>query len=226
VSRRVRIGTCSGPADAALVRSVFAARGLPVVVGAEHHSSMLAGLGGFLSLDIWVDEADAEEAHALLHDLRSSDASNDGACEVDDGACEVDDGACEVDDGACEVDDGEAAADGESAAEPDDAGDAIALGPSGTAFQQQLDRRRRTGLALLLGCCITFGTAHMSTGAWSRGIALAALELVGILRIGAGDAVGCLAIAAAVAFDLLGALWRIWSASSTALPVARLRDRS
>jgi hypothetical protein len=84
---------------------------------------------------------------------------------------------------------------------------------------------RRTGLVLLLGCCITFGTAHMFTGAWSRGIALAALELVGIVRIGSGHALGSVAIAAAVAVDVIGAVWRVWSSSETALPVARLRRR-
>jgi hypothetical protein len=73
---RVRIGTCAGPADAALVRAMFDAHGIPVVVGAEHHASMLGGLGGAaFSLDILVDEADAEEASALLRDLREHEAS-------------------------------------------------------------------------------------------------------------------------------------------------------
>ena len=71
MSGRVRIGTCSNPADAALVRSVFDAHEIGVVIGAEHHASLLGPVGGaFLSLDVWVAEADAEEAAALLHDLR------------------------------------------------------------------------------------------------------------------------------------------------------------
>jgi hypothetical protein len=206
---RVRIGTCSGPADAAFVRSVFAARGIAVVVGAEHHSGMLAGLGGgFLSLDIWVDEADSEEAQALLRDLRDGDA-----CVTDDDVGEL---AADQTDGPID-----GSGSDHTHGTPDDVDHAI-----DTTFHHRLDRRRRTGIALLLGCCITFGTAHMFTGAWSRGIALAALELIGILRVGGGHPLGSLAIAAAVAFDLIGAISRIWSASDRALPVARLRRRN
>src|SRR5512144_2607043 len=74
MTSRIRIGTCSGVADAALVRSVFGAHGIHVVIGAEGHAGVLGGLGGsFLSLDIFVAEADAEEAVALLHDIRGGD---------------------------------------------------------------------------------------------------------------------------------------------------------
>ena len=74
---RVRIGTCAGPADAALVRAMFDAHGIPVLVGAEHHAGMLGGLGGAaFSLDILVDEEDAEEASALLQDLREHEAED------------------------------------------------------------------------------------------------------------------------------------------------------
>lgn len=75
---RARIGQCSNPADAALVRSAFEAHDIPVVIGAEQHAGLLGGLGaGFLSLDIWVDEEDAEQAIALLADLRTSEPSGE-----------------------------------------------------------------------------------------------------------------------------------------------------
>src|SRR5207249_1515627 len=68
---RVCIGTCSGLADAAFLRSVFAAHDIPVLINAENHASMLGGLGGaFVRLDIVVDEAYAEDAAALLLDAR------------------------------------------------------------------------------------------------------------------------------------------------------------
>ena len=130
---------------------MFAARGIPVVIGAEHHASLLGPLGAsFLSLDIWVAEEDAEEAAALLRDLRepsanavSGDSANGAVADAGDA-------------------DGEHADAGESAApEAEDA--------SGDSVRMQIERRRRTGLALLLGCFITFGTAHMSTRAWLRG---------------------------------------------------------
>ena len=69
--QRVTIGTCANPAEAALVRAAFDAHDIPVVINAEHHASMLGGLGGaFVPLHIYVDEQDVEEAAALLSDLR------------------------------------------------------------------------------------------------------------------------------------------------------------
>ena len=189
----MRIGTCSGPADAALVRSMFSAHGIDVVVGAEHHAGMLAGLGGgFLSLDIWVDEEDSEDATALLHDLRErNDALDD---ETDDDDDEYD---------------------------GDEHGDASRSAPAATVHQR-VDQRRRTAVALILGCCVTFGTAHMFTGAWTRGITLAAIELAGIFQASAGHLAGGVVAVAAVVVDLTGSLWRIRATRRTALPAARL----
>jgi hypothetical protein len=74
---RVRIGTCTGPADAALVRSAFEAHEIPVLINAEQHASMLGGLGGaFVPLHIFVDDEYAEEAAELLRDLREHDHTN------------------------------------------------------------------------------------------------------------------------------------------------------
>ncbi len=80
-------------------------------------------------------------------------------------------------------------------------------------------------MALLLGCCITFGTAHMFTRAWLRGIALGAVELVGILHVASGHRSGTIAIVGAVAADVIGAVWRVWAAPTRALPEARLYRR-
>src|SRR4051794_38779239 len=72
MSERVRIGVCTGPADAALVRAMFAAHDIHAVVGGEQHASLMGALGGsFISLDIWVSSDEAEEASALLADLRA-----------------------------------------------------------------------------------------------------------------------------------------------------------
>ena len=79
---RVQIGTCSGPADAALVKAAFEAHEIPVLINAEQHASMLAGLGGALTpLLIFVDSEHAEEASALLADLRehAHDVPDEGA---------------------------------------------------------------------------------------------------------------------------------------------------
>ena len=208
MSGRVRIGTCSNPADAALVRSVFAAHEIDVVIGAEHHASLLGPLGGaFLSLDIWVAEVDAEEAAALLHDLRErgAEATPDGEDEDHE-------------------EDGDAA----EGSAGDDAGQPTPAPPAPSApsesLRWRLDRRRRTGVVLLLGTFITFGTAHMFTRAWMRGIALAGLEILGFRYLAAGNSLGGAMVLSAIIYDLSGAIWRVRMAPRTSLPVARVRE--
>jgi hypothetical protein len=194
---------------------MFSARGVPVVVGAEHHSSMLGGLGGgFLSLDIWVAEEDSEEAIALLRDVREPAAADD------DLIADEDDFIAH-----------QPAPDGdETSFSTSQADAATALAPADSSddtrddFHRFIERRRRTGIALLLGCCITFGTAHMFTRAWLRGLGLAGLELLGILKLAAGQRIGTLAIVGAVAFDIIGAVWRVWTEDRPALPEARVRS--
>ena len=158
----------------------------------------------FLSLDIWVDEADREEAVALFQDLRERDESgNEGNDEGND------DGAADDRPGG-----------GEPADDDDhDTG--------GHSVQQRIDRRRRTGAVLLLGGCITFGTAHMFTGAWMRGIMLAAVEVIGLRQLGdepARHVIGGVAIAAAILTDVIGALWHVRVAPRSNLPAARVRN--
>ncbi|HWU88136.1 MAG TPA: DUF2007 domain-containing protein, partial [Kofleriaceae bacterium] len=184
---RVRIGTCSGPAEAVLVRAAFDAHDIHVVINAEHHASVLGGLGGaFVPLHIMVDEADAEEAAALLADLRQHDRAQAG-----------DHPEGELEDAAAPSDEDE---------DEDDAG-------SGRASDvgQRVDRRRRTGIALLLGLCATFGTAHMSTGAWLRGLVLAGVELFAIKRMITGADHAWPVLLAVIAADVIGAVWRIHS---------------
>ena len=208
MTSRVRIGTCSGPADAALVRSVFEAHGIHVVIGAEHHAGMLGGLGGgFLSLDIIVAEADAEQAVALLQDIREGDheASDDVADEPDPGP------------GDPERDE-RADAEGVWGTYPEkptpDLPGAAAVGPA-------VDRRRRTAIALLLGGVVSFGTAHMYTGAWLRGIVLAGVEILGFTYVFAAPKLAVALCFGARIADTAGAVWRIWSAPKPGLPLAR-----
>src|ERR1044071_7283763 len=85
MKNRVRIGTCSGPAEAAFVRSVFDAHELPVIINGEMHASTMGGLAGFVRLDILVAEDDAEEAGALLHDIRAGGAAVSEGDEPADG---------------------------------------------------------------------------------------------------------------------------------------------
>ena len=180
---RVRIGVCHGAADAALVRSVFDAHDIPVVIGAENHANVMGGLGdGFLTMDISVDDSHAEEAAELLREIRSSEPSESAAYEAED-----------------QVDQDEA-----------------------VWVEQRIDRRRKTGIVLLLACCVTFGTAHMYTRAWLRGIALLGIELVAIRYLAAKPVIGAVIFAAVVVSDLVGALLRVRT-PATALPAARVQ---
>jgi hypothetical protein len=187
---------------------MFSAHGLAVVIGAEHHASLLGPLGGsFLSLDIWVDADDREEAAALLRDLRERDEhDSDPEHAHGDGSGEGD-----ADTGGPETD----------AADPADPADDDT---STASVQQRIDRRRRAGAALLLGCIVTFGTAHMSTRAWGRGLLLAAVESFGIKHAANGHALGRVLIVAAILTDLFGALWRVRTAHRPAIPTARVHS--
>lgn len=197
MKNRVRIGTCSGPAEAAFVRSVFDAHDLPVVINGEMHASAMGGLGGFVRLDIFVDGDDAEEAAALLGDIRAGDH----AVSEDDAAPDASEGDERADaDGVWNVEHGAGALEVSPASPP--------ATPT-TGFD---NRRRRTGIILLLSVMPGFGAAHMATGAWGRGIAIAAVNVLGVKYVVTGQTVlgGWLLFGARFA-DLLGALWRVWS---------------
>lgn len=188
MNHRVRIGTCSGPAEAAFVRSVFDAHEIPVVINGEQHASVLGGLGGFVRLDILVDGEDAEEASALLADIRAGEH------------------AVAEDEVPENVVDDDASADAAgvwAAQEP-----AIADGAAPAGIDS---RRRKTGAILLLSVLAGFGTAHMSTGAWLRGVVIAIANVVGIWLAATGDRSGGWILFGARFVDLFGALVRVWS---------------
>jgi hypothetical protein len=245
---------------------MFAAHGIPAVVGAENHAGMLGGLGGaFLSLDLWVDGEDQEEAEALLRDFREREGSGDDDDDDDDDDDVYDGNYASDDPGTPDSRDADddaagtytaryanAAADtsaarhanddagtsaahhanddaGTSAARHanDDAGTSAArnAGPDAAdSVRVRTDRRRRTGIVLLLGCLVTFGTAHMFTRAWRRGFALAAIQALGFVQTVQGHALGGMFFGGAILTDLIGALWRVRTAPRSRLPAARVRD--
>ena len=169
----VRIGSCSSPADATLVRSMFRAHGIDVTISGEQHASLLGPLnGGFISLDIWVQPDDAEQATELLAEMREHLAEDDrDARDAEQAQDDLD--------------------------EPDRAGESIDI---------RITRRKRTGIALLLAFCISFGTAHLSAGAWLRGLVLAGVEVFGISRLGSQPKLGAIVVATAITLDAIGSV--------------------
>jgi hypothetical protein len=85
-----------------------------------------------------------------------------------------------------------------------------------------LDRRKKVGAAVLFAVLIQWGTGHMSTGAWMRGLACAVLQFFGLRLLWDGERLGVVVWVAAVALDLVGAVVR---ASRARVPLPRAQVR-
>jgi len=195
---RVRIGICTGPSDAAVVRAMLSAHGIESVVGGEHHANLLGGLGGALiALDITVAAEDGDEAFALLTEFRNGEVGVGDAPEEGDEPDAADDDVDQTD---------------HPEPQPDD-----------SAPDLRFDQRKRIGVALLLAACVTFGTAHMFVRAWGMGVLLAAIEIAALGLVINQHRAGGFVILGCVLFDAIGAVWRIRAAARTNLPVARVR---
>jgi hypothetical protein len=183
-SGRTRVATLRDPNEVALVKSIFGAHGIEVVIVGENHASMLGGLGGaFISLDVWVESEDAEEASELIRQLR------EGAPPDEDGDDEDED---------------------------DDEDDA----PSP---HRELESRRKIGVAVLLSFCITFGTGHMYAGYGARALALLALEVFGLIQLGAAPLLGAALAGGAIILDAIGSTLAIRrDLAAQQLPTARI----
>ena len=197
-SSRVHIASCRDDAEATLVRAVLTAHDIPVYIKGQHHAAAF-GLGAaVISLDVWVARDDAEAAAALIHELREG-----GEAQLADDEIPIDD----------------------TAERSDETADGV-LVTSGDDTLARVGRRKRIALALLIGVLVSHGTAHLSTRAWKRGIALAAIQIVGWFRLGAGDAsLGTALVAGAIVVDVIGAIWEIGRTTS-AVPTARALIRS
>lgn len=88
---RVRVATCRDDAEAALVEAALAGHGIDAFIGGRGHAA-LAGIGASaVELPVWVDAEDAEEAAALIAELREG-----GAAELVEGERPEDDEADEL----------------------------------------------------------------------------------------------------------------------------------
>jgi hypothetical protein len=179
-----------------MVRSAFAAHDVAIFINAEHHANVLGGLGGaIVPLEIYVDDADAEEASALLRDLRGEDAAHDDEEPL------------------------------EPEPEPDDDDDDDASASS-SSIDVRIDRRRRTGVVMLLACCVTFGTASMYTRAWLLGALLAGGELLSFTYLVTQPRLGAPMLVGIILTDLISSLWRVRRSSRVRPPVATARPRA
>lgn len=164
-----------------MIRSMLSAHGIEAMIPGGGAQAGVAAVG-FVT-HVFVDPEDAEQAAALIAEMRATAAP---------------------------------------AADDDDDDDAAPA--SAADLNTTLERRTRGGAVVLLAVMIQFGTGHMSTGAWKRGFALAALEIFGIRMLWTGNRLGTVVVVGAVVLDLVGAVIRTYRRASPAsrLPVARL----
>ncbi len=195
-SSRVRIATCRDSAEAAVIRAALSGNDIHVFINGENAAPMF-GLGASaVSLDVWVDRDEVEDALALIRELREG-----GDGQLADDEIPADDTAER---------DEELTDDGAIVAPADDT-------------LARLGKRKRIVLAVLVGLFMGHGTAHMSTRAWKRGLVLAASQIAGWVQLAKGNLrLGFALMLATMAMDLVGALMEI-TQTSTNLPVAKLR---
>lgn len=67
--------TCGDESEAALVRGLLEANGIPCIVQGEQHRSMLGVAGSFIELRVMVPANELERAHALLKSVPQEDPS-------------------------------------------------------------------------------------------------------------------------------------------------------
>lgn len=175
------VAICRDGGEAALVRSVLTAHGIHVHISGEHHAAMV-GLGAAaIRMDVTVARADAEEAIALIAELREGSAAA-----LADGEIPPDD-------------------DSERDDEASPGGPLVVSGPDTLT---RLGTRKRMALAVLVGLTLMHGTAHFSARAWKRGIVCAAVQVLSWRYFFAGHGkTGAALMAVAIAADVIGALF-------------------
>lgn len=179
---RVWVGTCAGPRDILLVRSLFQAYDIPVVISGEHFCMLHPWYLGAFRTDVFADAAHAEDAAALLADSRSGKHTLGSSRSLE-----------------------------HAIENPDHAADAQLIGsPPHPWSIVATDRWYQAGLALLFGLITGFGAAHFYyTRAWTRGLALALVQLNATRILGHSmNALGLVILARLV--DVVGALWLFW----------------
>lgn len=180
---RVWVGTCTGPSDVMLVRSLFDAHDIPVVISGEHFCLLHPWYVGAFRTDVFASAGDAADAATLLADSRSGVHTMAGESGIPHRAIENRDRASDVQ---------------------------LIGSPPHPWGSVPTDRRHQAGIALLFGMISGFGAAHFYyTRAWLRGLALALVQLSATRVVGHSlHALGLVILARIV--DVVGVLWLLW----------------
>ena len=174
-SRTVSVASCHSPSEAMMIKAVLAARGINAIIPGASSASMTTAATGFSSR-VLVDEEEAEEATALIEELRNSEGLEDE-----------------------EEGEDEKGAAGEGG-EPGDGGAALWI----DGEMASTVRRKKLIASVACSLIATFGAAHFLNRAWGRGLALAGLEILGFQYLVAGHTFGGLMVVTAIVLDLVG----------------------
>jgi Putative prokaryotic signal transducing protein len=172
-ARTVSVASCHSPAEAMMIRAVLSARGIDAIIPGANSASLATAAVGFSSR-VLVDSEVAEEAAALIAELRSA-----------------------------AVVETEGAADGEEHEDDGDSGEHREAWAPGGELATSV-RRRRLIASLCVSLVITFGAGHFLNRSWGRGLVLAGLEVLGFLYLFDGQRFGVLFIVSAMALDAIG----------------------
>jgi hypothetical protein len=88
----------------------------------------------------------------------------------------------------------------------------------------RLERRKRIGIAIMLAVFVSFGTAHLSAGAYKRAFALALLEILAIRELVVhGPWPGAAMLVGGILYDVIGAIHTIQKNFAQRIPPATVR---
>ena len=177
------------------MRAVLTGHDIPVHISGENQAAMV-GLGGSgIAQVVWVPREHADEARALIEEMRVG--------------------------GEAELADDEIPDDDTAEREEVVGSEAVLVSPGADAITK-LNKRNRMFLALATGTIVGHGTAHMSARAWKRGFVLAATQVVGWWTLFVRDArTGAALVLVTMMIDIIGALLLI-AQSDSPLPTAKI----
>lgn len=195
----VSVGRCYSMAEAMMIRSLLGARGIEAIIpGMGAGAPALAATSGFSS-HVLVLREHAEEAAALLVELREG----------------------QDDSSLAEAQEGESPLAGEDGGElaPDEAADEASSALTTSDPLEQAARRRRVAATIGIGLFLPFGAGHLLNGAPLRALGLALVQMLALRSLVAGNPLAGLVVGAVLLTDLIGGSMLAWQ--RRILPVAR-----
>lgn len=212
-SRTVSVAMCHSPAEAMMIQAMLSARGIHAIIPGASAASLTAAATAFSSR-VLVDEADAEEASALIAELRA-EAASAAPGEGEDGS---------------ENGDGDGDGDGDEDDRPEAREEARALEKNFDAQAARTRRRRMIIASVCISLMFPIGAGHLLQRAWGRAIALIGLDVLGLRYLFAGHhRTGAALLVTAIVLDAFGsailAARRFSVADRPALPAAKLMPR-